>query len=55
MQALGFEIISFGVGRKALTFGAQKINLNQKGGEFEPKADEPTPGSGDLPSNRLPR
>jgi catechol 2,3-dioxygenase-like lactoylglutathione lyase family enzyme len=47
-QALGFEVILFGQGRKALSFGSQKINLHQKGSEFEPKADKPTPGSGDL-------
>jgi len=35
-------------GRKSLHFGAQKINLHQKGKEFEPKAAFPTPGSGDL-------
>ncbi|HGT3364484.1 TPA: VOC family protein [Pseudomonas aeruginosa] len=35
-------------GRKALAFGAQKINLHQAGGEFEPKAERPTPGSADL-------
>jgi catechol 2,3-dioxygenase-like lactoylglutathione lyase family enzyme len=27
---------------------ARKINLHQKGGEFEPKADKLTPGSEDL-------
>ena len=35
-------------GRWALKFGAQKINLHQRGHEFEPKARLPTPGSGDL-------
>jgi catechol 2,3-dioxygenase-like lactoylglutathione lyase family enzyme len=39
---------TFGAGRKALVFGKQKINLHQYGGEFEPKAKVPTPGSGDL-------
>ncbi|MGI9437776.1 MAG: VOC family protein [Geminicoccaceae bacterium] len=37
-----------GGGRKALHFGRQKINLHEAGKEFEPKADRPTPGSGDL-------
>ncbi len=37
-----------GTRRRALEFGAQKINLHQKGAEFEPKAGTPTPGSADL-------
>ncbi len=45
---LGFEVITFGEGRKALRFGAQKFNLHQAGREFEPKAARPTPGSADL-------
>ena len=40
--------ISFGAGRKALVFGVQKINLHQYRHELEPKAERPTPGSGDL-------
>ena len=47
-RALGMEVVVFGGGRKALSFGAQKINLHQKGKEYEPKASKPTPGSGDL-------
>lgn len=47
-SALGMKTVSFGAGRKALTFGAQKINLHQHGSEFEPKANLPTPGSADL-------
>jgi len=45
---LGMEVQEFGGGRKALKFGQQKINLHQKGREFEPKAHKPTPGSADL-------
>jgi catechol 2,3-dioxygenase-like lactoylglutathione lyase family enzyme len=45
---LGMEAITFGDGRKALFFGTQKINLHQHGKEFEPKAQQPTPGSADL-------
>ncbi|HEY5753898.1 MAG TPA: VOC family protein [Chthoniobacterales bacterium] len=45
---LGMKVVEFGTGRKALRFGAQKINLHQKGAEFEPKAKMPIPGSGDL-------
>jgi catechol 2,3-dioxygenase-like lactoylglutathione lyase family enzyme len=47
-RALGMEVVTFGQGRKALSFGAQKINLHQQGKEFEPKAHKPTPGSADL-------
>jgi catechol 2,3-dioxygenase-like lactoylglutathione lyase family enzyme len=47
-DVLGMEVETFGAGRKALRFGAQKINLHQAGREFEPKAKAPTPGSGDL-------
>jgi catechol 2,3-dioxygenase-like lactoylglutathione lyase family enzyme len=47
-QVLGMRIITFGSGRKALSFEQQKINLHQYGHEFEPKAKEPTPGSADL-------
>lgn len=47
-RVLGMEAITFGEGRRALTFGTQKINLHQAGREFEPKAQHPTPGSGDL-------
>ncbi|WFU02192.1 VOC family protein [Rhizobium sp. CB3171] len=47
-RVLGMGIETFGEGRKALTFGNQKINLHRAGHEFEPKADRPTPGSADL-------
>jgi catechol 2,3-dioxygenase-like lactoylglutathione lyase family enzyme len=47
-RVLGMEEVTFGAGRKALAFGRQKINLHEAGREFEPKADAPTPGSGDL-------
>jgi catechol 2,3-dioxygenase-like lactoylglutathione lyase family enzyme len=47
-RVLGMDIIAFGHGRKALSFGAQKINLHPHGQEFEPKAKRPTPGSADL-------
>jgi catechol 2,3-dioxygenase-like lactoylglutathione lyase family enzyme len=45
---LGMEVIEFAEGRKALGFGKQKINLHQKGHEFDPKARSPTPGSADF-------
>lgn len=47
-QALGMQPVSFGDGRRALTFGSMKINLHQQGQEFEPKSHVPTPGSADL-------
>ena len=47
-RELGMEAQTFGEGRRALAFGAQKINLHQAGAEFEPKAAAPAPGSGDL-------
>jgi catechol 2,3-dioxygenase-like lactoylglutathione lyase family enzyme len=45
---LGMTVETFEQGRKALSFGNQKINLHQQGHEFEPKARRPTPGSADL-------
>jgi catechol 2,3-dioxygenase-like lactoylglutathione lyase family enzyme len=48
LKVLGMETITFGGGRRALSFGEQKINLHQYGKEFEPKAQQPTPGSADL-------
>ena len=47
-NVLGMEVETFGEGRKALKFGNQKLNLHQKGKEFEPKADHPTPGVIDI-------
>ena len=47
-RVLEMNIVTFGEGRKALSFGQQKINLHQSGNEFEPKAYRPTPGSADL-------
>jgi catechol 2,3-dioxygenase-like lactoylglutathione lyase family enzyme len=47
-RVLGMQAVTFGGGRKALSFGNQKINLHQAGREFEPKAAVPTPGSADL-------
>jgi catechol 2,3-dioxygenase-like lactoylglutathione lyase family enzyme len=47
-EVLGMDVVTFGNGRKALSFGSQKINLHLAGREFEPKAHRPTPGSADL-------
>ncbi len=47
-RVLGMTGVTFGPGRTALEFGRSKINLHQRGHEFDPKARRPTPGSGDL-------
>jgi catechol 2,3-dioxygenase-like lactoylglutathione lyase family enzyme len=47
-RVLGMQIVTFAGGRKALSFAQQKINLHQRGEEFEPKAHCPTPGSADV-------
>jgi catechol 2,3-dioxygenase-like lactoylglutathione lyase family enzyme len=47
-RVLGMKAVTFGEGRKALSFGSQKINLHELGHEFEPKANRPTPGSADI-------
>ncbi|KAI1871066.1 hypothetical protein JX265_006106 [Neoarthrinium moseri] len=50
-DVLGMKHTSFSSGgqdRHALTFGEQKINLHVSGREFEPKAQNVQPGSGDL-------
>ena len=47
-KVLGMQVVTFGEGRKALKFGSQKINLHEQGMEFEPKAQSPIPGSGDI-------
>jgi catechol 2,3-dioxygenase-like lactoylglutathione lyase family enzyme len=45
---LGMAPVTFGAGRKALTFGQSKINLHEQGHELDPKASHPVPGSADL-------
>jgi len=45
---LGMEIVAFGENRKALSFGSQKINLQQLGRESTLRAEKPTPGSADV-------
>lgn len=47
-QVLNMQLETFGAGRSALRFGNQKINLHERGREFEPKAHLPVPGSLDL-------
>jgi catechol 2,3-dioxygenase-like lactoylglutathione lyase family enzyme len=48
VRVLGMRAVTFGQGRSALAFGAQKINLHAAGAEFDPHARWPTPGSADL-------
>lgn len=48
-RVLGMQREIFGrEQRTALRFGPHKINLHERGREFEPKAAVPTPGSADL-------
>lgn len=48
-RVMAMQVVTFGKeGRKTLAFGQQKINLHERGKEFEPKANIPTPGSADL-------
>ena len=47
-KVMGMGLETFGAGRIAFTFGNQKINLHQRGAEFEPKAHLPVPGALDL-------
>lgn len=47
-RVLGMNPVSFAEGRRALEFGANKINLHQAGAEFEPKARMPATGSSDF-------
>jgi len=47
-RVLGMKVVTFGPGRRALAFGASKINVHEVGHEFDPKASRPTPGSADI-------
>jgi catechol 2,3-dioxygenase-like lactoylglutathione lyase family enzyme len=47
-DVLGMTIATFDDGKTAAHFGDHKINFHLHGHEFEPKAEHPTPGSGDL-------
>jgi catechol 2,3-dioxygenase-like lactoylglutathione lyase family enzyme len=48
VRVLGMELVTYGDARRALVFGSQKINIHERGKEFEPKAVMATPGSADL-------
>ena len=47
-RVLGMKFERFGQGRIALKFGVQKINLHEKGREFEPRATLAAPGTLDI-------
>jgi catechol 2,3-dioxygenase-like lactoylglutathione lyase family enzyme len=47
-RVLGMRFERFGEGRMALKFGEQKINLHEKGREFEPRATLAAPGTLDV-------
>jgi catechol 2,3-dioxygenase-like lactoylglutathione lyase family enzyme len=47
-RVLAMEVVEFAGGRKALSFGSQKINLHEQAREFEPRANASAPGSLDL-------
>ncbi|MFI6470245.1 VOC family protein [Streptomyces sp. NPDC050516] len=47
-RVLGMRPVTFGDGRRALSFGTSKINLHRADHELLPHATRPTPGSADL-------
>jgi len=47
-KIFGMRMVFFDDDRRALSFGDYKINLHEWGKEFEPKAQQPTPGSADI-------
>jgi catechol 2,3-dioxygenase-like lactoylglutathione lyase family enzyme len=47
-RVLSMQVVTFGAGRRALTFGHQKINLHAAEAPIAPHALRPTPGSADL-------
>lgn len=47
-RVLGMEVVVFDEGRRALSFGNQKINLHQADSPIAPHAVHPTAGSADV-------
>ncbi|MBN8475807.1 VOC family protein [Sulfuritalea sp.] len=47
-RVLGMEPVSFGAGRRALSFGRQKINLHPAAAPLKPHAAQPGQGTADL-------
>jgi catechol 2,3-dioxygenase-like lactoylglutathione lyase family enzyme len=48
VEVLQMQMETFGAGRIAFRFGNQKINIHERGAEFEPKAHLPVPGALDM-------
>ncbi|HXZ06605.1 MAG TPA: VOC family protein [Paraburkholderia sp.] len=48
VDVLQMKLETFGAGRMAFRFGNQKINLHERGKEFQPCAHLPVPGALDL-------
>jgi hypothetical protein len=48
-MVIGMAAVTFGAGRKALTFGQSKINLHPADAPIVPHANHPVPGSAALP------
>ena len=46
-EVLGMDVVTV-ESRRALAFGIQRLSLQQRGHEVNPKAAHPTPGSADL-------
>jgi len=47
-RVMQMQVVTFGAGRRALSFGQQKINLHPADQPISPHASCPTPGSADL-------
>lgn len=47
-RVLGMKPVTFAEGRRALSFGRQKLNLHPADAPISPHAAQPTPGSADL-------
>ena len=47
-RVMGMRSVTFGSGRRALSFGQSKINLHSAAAPVAPHADSATPGSADL-------
>jgi len=48
LRVMGMRLETFGSGRIAFRFANQKINVHERGHEFEPKAHLPVPGALEL-------
>jgi catechol 2,3-dioxygenase-like lactoylglutathione lyase family enzyme len=48
LRVLNMQPVTFAAGRRALSFGRQKLNLHPADASISPHALHPTPGSADL-------